>query len=82
MLSYTANLLGGVTAAAWAQLPSISAYTLSSALQRRVLSYLLRRTLGRFLKGNLDAAQIDAGIGSGKVEVTGLELNADVSSAS
>ncbi|PWN44136.1 hypothetical protein IE81DRAFT_365110 [Ceraceosorus guamensis] len=57
-------------------LPIAGAWSISSALQRRLLSYLVRRTLGHLLKpGSLDGAQIDAGIGSGKLEIAHLELD-------
>lgn len=61
-------------------LPLAGAMSISSALQRRLLSYLIRRTLGHLLKpGSLDGAQIDAGIGSGKLEIANLELDQQVS---
>ncbi|CEH15139.1 Cytoplasm to vacuole targeting protein [Ceraceosorus bombacis] len=57
-------------------LPIAGAWSISAALQRRLLSYLVRRTLGHLLKpGSLDGAQIDAGIGSGKLEIAHLELD-------
>jgi hypothetical protein len=74
MFSYLPSLLSG----AWQHLPAYAA--LSGALQRRLLAYLLRRALGRFLApGALDAASIDAAIGSGSVEIAGLQLSAEVS---
>ncbi|SPO35600.1 related to APG2 - required for sporulation [Pseudozyma flocculosa] len=61
------------------ELPSISAaYSLSSALQRRILSYLLKRTLGHLvIGGQLDIDQIDSGLGSGKVEIRNVVLDAE-----
>ena len=62
------------------ELPSISAYSLSSALQRRVLSFLLKRTLGHLVRGGqLDLDQIEAGIGSGRIEIRNVELDSQVS---
>ncbi len=58
------------------QLPSIS---LPANIQRRFLSYVLRRTLGRFVKsGGLDVERIQAQISEGWVEIEGLEIDADV----
>ena len=51
------------------------------SLQRRFISFLLKRSLGHLLKpGQLDIDQIDAQIGSGFVEVKNLELDCTVSS--
>lgn len=59
-------------------LSSVSAFSLSANLQKRILSYLLKRTLGHLVDGGqLDLAQIDAGIGSGRIEVRNVQLNAD-----
>ncbi|PWZ03161.1 hypothetical protein BCV70DRAFT_197398 [Testicularia cyperi] len=58
------------------ELPSISAFALSANLQRRILSYLLRRSLGHLVVGGqLDLDQIDAGIGSGKIEIRNVQLD-------
>ncbi|KAN0061095.1 autophagy-related protein 2 [Thecaphora frezii] len=61
------------------ELPSISAaYSLSNALQRRILSYLLRRTLGHLVKGGqVDLDQIETGLGLGKIEIKDVELDAE-----
>ncbi|CAO1624586.1 unnamed protein product [Sympodiomycopsis kandeliae] len=65
------------------ELPSISAYaSLSVALQRRVLSFLLRKIIGHLVKeGQLDWSQIEAGIVSGKLEIKDVELEPDVINA-
>jgi autophagy-related protein 2 len=55
---------------------------LSSAVQRRVLFYVLKRTLGHLIQDNefrLD--QIEAGTVAGKIEIRGVHLDADVSAA-
>lgn len=47
-----------------------------ASIQRRFFSFVLRKTLGRFLKpGQLDLHQIDSQLGSGAVHVTDLELD-------
>lgn len=59
-------------------LSSVSAFSLSANLQKRILSYLLKKTLGHLVDGGqLDLAQIDAGIGSGRIEVRNVRLDAD-----
>ncbi len=59
-------------------LSAVSAYSLSANLQKRILSYLLKRTLGHLVDGgHLDLAQIDAGIGSGRIEVRNIQLHAE-----
>lgn len=63
------------------ELPSLSAYTsLSTALQRHVLSFLLRKIIGHLVKeGQLDWNQIEAGIVAGKLEIRNVELEPGVS---
>jgi len=54
--------------------------SLSTDLQRRFLSWVLRRSLGRFVRaGGLDVGRIQSQIGQGRVEIEGLELDTDVS---
>lgn len=75
MFSYLQSNLSG-----WHQLPSLAAGALSSGLQRRVISYLLRRLLGHLVKGGeLNLDQIEAAIGNGRVEIRSVDLNPDVS---
>ncbi|KAG9318675.1 hypothetical protein JVU11DRAFT_770 [Chiua virens] len=51
-------------------------FAVPSSIQRRFFSFLLRRTLGHFLKpGQLDLHQIDSQLGSGTVHVKDLELD-------
>lgn len=53
--------------------------TVPAAIQRRFLSFILKRCLGHFLKpGQLDHYQIDSQIGSGYVQVNELELDPQV----
>ena len=60
-----------------ASLPSIS---LPANIQRRFLSYVLKRSLGKFVKaGGLDVDRIQAQISEGWIEVEGLELDTEVS---
>lgn len=74
MFSYLPSVLSN-----W-QLPGLAAGALSSALQRRVLLYLLKRTLGHFIKDNeLKLEQIDASSVGGKIEVRAVHLDAVVS---
>lgn len=62
----------------WPRFPSVS---LPAAIQRRFLSFILKRTLGHLVKpGQLDPAQVDAQIGSGFVQVNDVELDHDVRS--
>ena len=63
-------------------LPSISlpAIPLPANIQRRFLSFLLRRTIGHLVKpGQLDINQIEAQIGGGKVDIKDVELDPQVS---
>ncbi|GBE82158.1 Autophagy-related protein [Sparassis crispa] len=58
-------------------LPSLD-FVLPSSIQRRFISFALRRSLGHFLKpGQLNIQQIDSQIGSGYVQVRDLELDND-----
>lgn len=59
-------------------LPSID-FALPSGLQARFISFVLKKSLGHFLKpGQLDSRQIDTQIGSGYVQVNDLELDNQV----
>ncbi|RDB21446.1 Autophagy-related protein 2 [Hypsizygus marmoreus] len=56
-------------------LPSIN-LALPSSLQGRFISFVLKKSLGHFLRpGQLDSRQIDSQIGSGFVQVNDLELD-------
>lgn len=59
----------------WLPLPSID-FSLPSGIQRRFISFILKRSLGHLLKpGQFDVQQIDSQIGSGYVQVRDLELD-------
>lgn len=65
------------------QLPGIAAGALSSALQKRVLLFLLKRSLGHLIKDNdIKLDQIDANSFGGRLEVKEVHLDAEVSKAS
>jgi hypothetical protein len=55
--------------------PSLS---LPSNVQNRVLSYILRRAVGRFVKAGLDVDEVQAQLAQGAVELDGLELDPQV----
>ncbi|WRT66888.1 uncharacterized protein IL334_003851 [Kwoniella shivajii] len=57
-------------------LPSLPSISLPANIQRRFLSYVLKRSLGRFVKGQaLDAERIQAQLSEGWVELEGLEVD-------
>lgn len=54
-------------------------FAIPGSIQGRFISFVLKKTLGHFLKpGQLDYHQIDSQIGSGYVQVSDLELDAQV----
>lgn len=60
-------------------LPSLPSISLPANIQRRFLSYVLKRALGRFVKtGGLDVERIQAQISEGWVEIQGLEVDTEV----
>ncbi|KAI0345175.1 hypothetical protein BDW22DRAFT_1370943 [Trametopsis cervina] len=62
-------------------IPSID-FSLPSAIQKRFISFTLRRTLGHLLKpGQLDIPQVDSQIGSGYVQIRDVELDNDAINA-
>ncbi|VDB83052.1 unnamed protein product [Peniophora sp. CBMAI 1063] len=59
----------------WPSFPTFD-FALPSNLQRRFISFLLKRSLGPFLKpGQLDVEQIDSQLGSGYLQVKELEID-------
>lgn len=65
----------------WFSFPPISLPSLAapSSIQRRFISFILKRSLGHFVKpGQLNADQIDAQIGNGVLEVKNVELDCTV----
>ncbi|WWD01656.1 hypothetical protein V866_008601 [Kwoniella sp. B9012] len=56
--------------------PSLPSISLPANIQRRFLSYVLKRSLGRFVKDEaLDAERIQAQLSEGWVEIEGLEID-------
>lgn len=60
-------------------LPSLPSISLPTDVQRRFLSYVLKRALGRFIRSGLDVDKIQSQIGEGRVEIEGLVVDEDVS---
>lgn len=61
-------------------LPSLPSISLPANIQRRFLSYVLKRTLGRFVSHQaLDAERIQAQVSEGWVEIENLEIECIVS---
>ena len=59
-------------------LPSLD-FTLPASLQGKFISFVLKKTLGHFLRpGQLDSRQVDSQIGSGFVQINELELDNEV----
>jgi autophagy-related protein 2 len=59
-------------------LPTVD-LALPSGIQRRFISFVLKRLLGHFLEpGQLDVNQVDSQIGSGFVQVKDLRLDPEV----
>ena len=55
-------------------------FALPSTIQRRFISFALKKSLGHLLKpGQLDVQQIESQLGSGHVQINSLELNNEVS---
>ena len=61
------------------EIPSPNFALPTSSIQQRFISFVLKKSLGHFLKpGQLDAHQIESQIGSGYVHVNDLELDNEV----
>jgi len=59
-------------------LPSID-FALPSSIQRRFISFALKKSLGRILRpGQLEVHQLDSQIESGYVQLKDLELDSEV----
>lgn len=59
-------------------LPSID-LALPSTIQRRFISFALKKSLGHFLKpGQLDVNQIESQLGSGYVQINDIQLDPQV----
>lgn len=59
-------------------LPTLPSISLPANIQRRFLSYVLKRALGRFFRSGLDVDKIQSQIGEGRVEIEGLVVDEDV----
>lgn len=65
---------------AWSSipLPSIGSYVPEN-IQKRLVSYLLQRTLGKFVKQDgLQLDGIEAAINQGRVKLEGLQIDTEV----
>ncbi|SGY39460.1 BQ5605_C003g02224 [Microbotryum silenes-dioicae] len=67
--SYLASYLPSIS---WSSLPLPS---LPAKLQHRLLAFLLRRSIGTFVKGQFDDESIEADLGNGLVKLQALELD-------
>ncbi len=62
-------------------LPSFLNLSLPPNIQKRFVSYLLKRSLGKFVKGSgLDVESVEGQISEGRLTLEKLELDVDVSS--
>lgn len=59
-------------------LPSLPSISLPANIQRRFLSYVLKRALGRFFRSGLDVDKIQSQISEGKVEIEDLVVDEEV----
>lgn len=60
-------------------LPSLPSVSLPANIQRRFLSYILKRSLGRFVVASgFDVERIQAQLSQGAVDLERLEVNVDV----
>ncbi|SCV67192.1 BQ2448_5838 [Microbotryum intermedium] len=59
-------------------LPSLPFPSLPTKLQHRLLAFLLRRSIGKFVKGQFDDESIEADLGNGLVKLQALELDSEV----
>ncbi|SCZ96129.1 BZ3500_MvSof-1268-A1-R1_Chr8-1g10024 [Microbotryum saponariae] len=67
--SYLASYLPSIS------LSSLPLPSLPAKLQHRLLAFLLRRSIGNFVKGQFDDESIEADLGNGLVKLQALELN-------
>ncbi|PWN20710.1 hypothetical protein BCV69DRAFT_312661 [Microstroma glucosiphilum] len=71
-------MFGGAFSGFFSGWDTLSAYTsLSTGLQKRLASFLLKRAIGHLVKdGQLDLNQIEAGVTAGRLEIRDIELDA------
>jgi hypothetical protein len=74
------SFLSSLAFPAWSSIPvSIGSY-IPENIQKRLVGYLLQRTLGKFVKREgLQLDGIEAAIEQGRIRLNGLEIDADVS---
>jgi autophagy-related protein 2 len=74
-------MFGGAFSGLFSGWEPLSAYTsLSTGLQKRIASFLLKRAIGHLVKdGQLDLNQIEAGVTAGRLEIRDIELDTKVS---
>ncbi|GAA6002021.1 Atg2p [Rhodotorula paludigena] len=65
----------GVIAAATSYLPALPAVPLPTRLQQRLVAFILRRTLGGFLRGGLDEDRVEADVRNGRFTVRGVQVD-------
>lgn len=74
------SFLSSFTFPAWSSIPvpSIGSY-IPENIQKRLVSYLLQRTLGKFVKQDgLQLEGIEAAINQGRISLTGLQIDTEV----
>jgi len=73
------SLLASPLSLASAVLPGIpTSVALPANLQQRLVAFLLRRTLGRFLKGGLDDDRVQADVRAGRFVLQGVQVDEQV----
>jgi len=59
-------------------LPGIPSVPLPANLQQRLVAFLLRRTLGQFLKGGLDDDRVQADVRAGRFVLSTVQVDEQV----
>ncbi|GAA5939067.1 hypothetical protein JCM3775_002664 [Rhodotorula graminis] len=70
-----ASLISTPLSLASSVLPGIPSVPLPANLQQRLVAFLLRRTLGRFLKGDLDDDRVQADVRAGRFVLDGVQVD-------
>ena len=63
-------------------LPDALHRTFTDALQKRVVKFLLKRTVGQFLASEIELDQVDVQLGDGRIHLHNLALDVEVRGAS
>ncbi|KAJ2000958.1 autophagy- protein 2, partial [Coemansia sp. S85] len=58
---------------------SLPSWATSNTLQKRLVKFLLRRTIGQFLKSELDDEHLDVQLSSGQLRLRNVELSEEAS---